>query len=611
MAAGALPAAAHANYVRSNPGADARLVKPPIEIRVVFSEPPDPRGSTVQVFDLGGQRVDLNDTTASGESNGLRVGVKPIGDGGYTVAWSTLSAVDGHETKGTFAFAVGNGPLPALPDVVNASPPPSPLELLGRTIGYAGIALALGAAYFALRVHAPTGATELRRERQLLLVAAGLLVVGSLLLVADQGGRLPPRLALFLGVRALAGLAIAAAAAAPFRATTRRDVVFAAALAAALTATLVSHATAIGDGKDMVLDLVHVAAVSIWSGGVVALLWIVLLRADRDDAMLARIAWRFSLTALVAVAVLVTTGTLQSLDRLVLVQDLVETPYGIALLAKILLLAIALSVGALNLLRYGPRADRRALVRGTVAETGLLAAVMVAAAVLTASAPPAQSTGAAFDETQRVSGYRVELVVPTATPGRSRFVLRVHQGLTPVTGAQKVALRFTMVEHDMGQSELIADERAPGEYVATGSPVAMFGTWKVQAIVRLAGRDDVDALFTVPIAGTQTASAVALTAGQFNLVVFPDPTVPIEGAPIALSIVVIDKQGNPVIGHRITGTLSGSAGQAALPSALTATEAGSGRYRIDIAALAKGTWTAKIAIDGPENSADYGFEVSP
>jgi len=133
-AAVATPASAHANYVKSNPAADARLVKAPTEVRISFSEPPDPKGSQIQVLDEQGTRWDLGDTTASDESNGLKVGMKAIGDGGYTVAWTTVSAVDGHETKGSFAFVVGNGPLPALPDIPNASPPPSPLEVAGRSL---------------------------------------------------------------------------------------------------------------------------------------------------------------------------------------------------------------------------------------------------------------------------------------------------------------------------------------------------------------------------------------------------------------------------------------------------------------------------------------------
>src|SRR5437763_592195 len=128
----------------------------------------------------------------------------------------------------------------------------------------------------------------------------------------------------------------------------------------------------------------------------------------------------------------------------------------------------------------------------------------------------ASPTDAAFDQTQHVGAYRVELVVTASIPGRNRFVLRVHQGLTPVTDVEKVALRFTMVEHDMGESELVAEQRAPGEYVAVGSPTAMYGTWKVQTIVRIPGKDDVDALFTVPISqqGGQGATAVALTTAH-------------------------------------------------------------------------------------------------
>src|SRR5205814_2056652 len=158
-------------------------------------------------------------------------------------------------------------------------------------------------------------------------------------------------------------------------------------------------------------DFAHVLAISTWAGGLIALVWCVLLpaRDDRevDARALGATVWRFSLTALVSVALLATTGMLQAFNRLVLINDLYETPYGIAL---------------------------------------------------------------------------------------------VHPALAPVTRAEKVAFRFTLVEHDMGEQELVATERAPGEYVADGSTTAMFGTWKIQTIVRLAGREDVSTVFTFPVA---------------------------------------------------------------------------------------------------------------
>jgi copper transport protein len=609
--AGATIADAHSNYVRSNPAADARLVKAPTEVRIAFSEPPDPKGSDIQVLDQTGTRWDLGNTAASDEPNGLKVGLKPIGDGGYTVAWTTVSAVDGHETKGSFAFVVGSGPLPALPDVPNASPPPSALEVAGRALSYAGIALGIGTAFFGIVVHPAADATEERRERQLLGLAAGLIVVGSAALVASQGDRIPPRLELFLSLRLLAGLVIAAALVPALRPALRRRIVLCCGIGAALTATLVSHATALGDYKDMTLDMIHILSISAWSGGVVAFLWIHLRTTNADRPALARTTWRFSIVALTSVTLLVTAGLLQALDRLVLIQDLVETPYGIALLAKGLLLIVILAVAAFNLLRHGPHGDRRALIRGTAVETALLAGVFLAAGILTALAPPAQPTGAAFDQTQHVSAYRVELVVPTSTPGRNRFVLRVHEGLQPVANAEKVALRFTMVEHDMGQAELVADERAPGEYVAIGSPTAMYGTWKVQAIIRIPGKDDVTALFTVPISPNgQTASAAALTTKSFALVVFPDPSAPIAGAPIQLSVVVLDN-GNPATGRAITGAIVAKDGQPTTGDSFTAREQGSGRYSIDIPALGPGKWTIRIQIGSPADTVDYAFTVSP
>ena len=612
--AGAAPVSAHANYVRSNPAADARLVRPPAEVRIAFSEPPDPKNSQIQVLDEKGTRWDLGIAMASDEPNGLKVGLKPAGDGGYLVAWTTVSAVDGHETKGSFAFVVGNGPLPALPDVPNAAAPPTPLEVAARALSYAGIALALGGALFGLIVHAAADPIEERRERQLLASAGALVAVGSAGLVLAVGDRLPPRLELLLSLRLLTGLAITGAAVATaLRGRKRRTLVLASGLVAALTATLVSHATALGNVKDMALDLVHVLSISAWSGGVVALLWIYLRSRGDEPGTLARTTWRFSLVALTSVAVLVTAGSLQALDRLVVIQDLVETPYGLALLAKIGLLLIILAIAAFNLLRYGPRGDRRALIRGTAIETALLAAVFVAAGVLTALAPPAQATGAAFDQTQHIGSFRIELVVPTSLPGRNRFVVRVQQGLTPITGAEKVALRFTMVEHDMGEAELIAVPRAPGEYVAVGSPTAMFGTWKTQVIVRLPGKDDITALFVVPIAqqSGQGATAMALSANAYNLVVFPDPSLPVDGAPIALSVVVLDKKGDPAARLKITGALTPKSGQPAQGDAFIATELGTGRYRIDIAALAKGHWTMKLTIGDAANTAEYTFDVSP
>jgi copper transport protein len=398
-------------------------------------------------------------------------------------------------------------------------------------------------------------------------------------------------------------------------------IALAAGIAAAMTATLVSHATALGSLKSMALDFVHVLSVSVWTGGVVALLCCVLL-ARRDETAedaraLGATVWRFSVTALIATALLITAGVLQAFDRLVLINDLYETPYGIALAVKIVLVLVALAIGAFNLLRWGPRLRagaraRSALIRDTLAETAIFIVIIVAASFLTAFAPPAQPSAAAYDQTQHVSGLRLEMLVASSGAGRNTYALRVHQGLAPVTGAEKVAFRFTMIEHDMGEQELVADERAPGEYVANGSPTAMYGTWKIQTIVRLAGREDISTVFTFPVgapSGGGTTTSQVLTIGPYTTIVFTDPATPQSGAPLTLFAVVVGADGNPVVGKQVRATFSGPASQAPIDGTEDAATLGPGRYKFAIAGLDAGTWKVTIAV-GNEGSGAYSLVVS-
>lgn len=628
---------AHANYLRSNPDSDARLARPPTEVRIEFSEPPDPRGSEILVLDPTGKRYDLGDIGPSGDPNGLRVSVGTLGEGGYTVAWTALSAVDGHTTKGSFVFVIGSGPLPAPPDVGAAAPPPTPLEIAGRALSYTGIALGLGTAFFVAFV----ARFESRREAGLLALAGALIAAGSLALALELGTSLPPRLGALLGVRALAGLLLVTVSVGPELARMRpvaalasgagvltigplatfgprRMIALSAALAAAMTATLVSHAAADPGPRNLALDFIHVVAASVWSGGVVALLRLVLLRSEDRSAEDARslgvTVWRFSITALGCVALIVVTGVLQSLDRLVLVQDLYETPYGIALAVKITLLAAALGLGALNLFRFGPRLRaglraRHGLVRDTLGETALFVVILIAASFLTALAPPAQATAAAYDETHHIAGLRLQMLVASGEPGRNRYVLRVQRGLAPIAGAEKVLFRFTMVEHDMGEQELVAAERAPGEYVADGSPTGMFGTWRIQAIVRLVGREDISTVFSFPVSAGGSAQSKVVTAGPYTMIAFTDPATPEAGAPVAIFVVLVGQDGNPVIGKTLRATFAGPSPQAPLGSVEDPATLGPGRYRFDVAALDAGRWDVTIAI-GDEGSGTYSLEVS-
>jgi len=567
------------------------------------------------VLDTAGARVDKADTGPSDEPSGLRVSMKEVGEGGYAVAWTAVSAVDGHLTKGSFAFAVGNAPLPPVLDVGEASPPPRPLEVAGRALSFGGMALLIGGAVFGLWVRRDPSLPEDRREQIFFALGAVLLVVGAVGLLLDQGGRSPPRLTASLTVRGLAGVVVLAAAAALAERRVRAVALVAGCVAAA-TATLVSHAAASDQIAQVGLDLVHAVAASAWSGGVAATLAVMLPSAATfPPGELGRIVGRFSAFAVVTVALLSLTGAVQAFLRLVLVQDLWETPYGIAVLAKVVLLLIALSFAAFNLLRWGPRLRatgdpgraRRWLGRDVAGETLVIVLIFSATGLLTALVPPAQpGGGGAFDETRHAGGLRLELLLATTSPGQNRFVLRAHEGLAPVTDALKVAFRFTMVEHDMGENELVADQRAPGEYVAAGNVTVMYGTWRVQAIVRRPEQADITTTFTVPIGAPVGPGSVAraIAAPPYDLIVYVDPAQPVAGAPLTLNIVVVNSKGDPVTGKAVRVTFTGPGTEAA-----SAKESSVGRYEAAVPALEAGRWTATIQI-GTEAKADYVFDVA-
>ena len=98
---------AHANVGQSVPAADQTLAGGPDRVRLSFSETPDPAGTGLMVGDANGVQVDMGDQVVSPADKQASVGLNPLAPGVYTVAWHSLSADDGHDAKGFFAFAVG------------------------------------------------------------------------------------------------------------------------------------------------------------------------------------------------------------------------------------------------------------------------------------------------------------------------------------------------------------------------------------------------------------------------------------------------------------------------------------------------------------------------
>lgn len=106
---GPQPAAGHAKLVRSQPAPGSTVKVPPTVVRAWFNDELDPRRSTMTVTDRRNRRVDdgkggvdLDDL----DRKSMRVGLRPIGPGVYTVGWKAVSADDQYAAQGTFRFTV-------------------------------------------------------------------------------------------------------------------------------------------------------------------------------------------------------------------------------------------------------------------------------------------------------------------------------------------------------------------------------------------------------------------------------------------------------------------------------------------------------------------------
>src|SRR6266508_1792242 len=183
------PAAGAHGSLRASEPADgpALLDQSPQAVRLEFTEAPDRALSAVHVLDASGRPVEQGEAQlVPGQPRALRVALKTLPAGVYTVSWRVVSRVDGHTTRGVFAFGVGEQAPGTIIGVESAavrqtSDPPTSLGVAGRWAVYWGFALLVGAAatglvVFGLRLPGRPGPLLVTA---LLLAAAGLVVMAA------------------------------------------------------------------------------------------------------------------------------------------------------------------------------------------------------------------------------------------------------------------------------------------------------------------------------------------------------------------------------------------------------------------------------------------------
>ena len=124
--------------------------------------------------------------------------------------------------------------------------------------------------------------------------------------------------------------------------------------------SLTSHAVAVSEDKMLAVaaDAIHLIATGLWGGGLLSLSW-VLYRGTK--CLKLPLSWaaeavrRFSLLAIVSVAVLLVTGLYQSWIQVGTLKTLFSTDYGRVLVVKLALFLGMAGLAALNLLSTKPK----------------------------------------------------------------------------------------------------------------------------------------------------------------------------------------------------------------------------------------------------------------
>ena len=368
VAASAAPAFAHATLDQTSPTAGQVLDRSPKKVTLGFDESVEVALGAIRVYNSKGDRIGIgNPSHPGGQQSQVQVDVPKLNDDSYVVTWRVISA-DSHPVSGAFTFQVGQGA--AAGNLQNLTQRLLANQGGDTTVGFlyavarfgvfASLALLIGAAAFLVFVwpdgRESSGAARLAWAGwfgAVITTVVGIGLEGAYAAALPLGDAIKPsvisdvfdtrfgrvwlfRLVLLLVAIPLLRLLV-----------NRRPVVEyplprwwqpAAAIVAVgllLTPGLSGHAGT-GDYVPLAIiaDVAHVGGVSLWLGGLVVLLAIVLRRKHLDE--LREIVPRYSRLALGAICVIIVSGAFQAWRQLGSLSNLRDTDYGKLLTAKLI-----------------------------------------------------------------------------------------------------------------------------------------------------------------------------------------------------------------------------------------------------------------------------------
>lgn len=350
-----------------------------------FSEQVALEATQVTVEHHGAETLATMEPEAESDGRVVRVELPPLQTGIYVVSFHVVSAVDGHETAGEFAFAVGSAgddlPMPSETFAARGW-----TDLAGAGLVFLGLAVALAGLAGPRLLPAARGAGPRLRGRRWLRLGLVIAATGALLTASRTGLErglpgLPSAGLAAVAVLVLVVLALGMATGPP-----RLAALPLAGAVAAWSAT--SHAASADGVAGWLLDVTHLAAALVWAGALLYLVAAVATARGTFRAAIMTQAWSYARLAAITVVVLGITGIAAAWRLLDHPAALWTTGYGRLIIAKSALFVLALVLAALARHRALAGGRPRLLGRLTGAEAAAVVAAMVVAAALVTTAPP-------------------------------------------------------------------------------------------------------------------------------------------------------------------------------------------------------------------------------
>ena len=552
LLASATPAFAHADLIASDPAPGAVLAESPERVTLEFTEPVTVANGAIRVCDADESRVDEGVVDVSDRVASLAL--PTLDEGSYVVTWR-IASDDGHPVSGAFTFQVGIGSGPSATSREVTGLADRLLEDQGgdavvgvlygitRWLAFVGLALLIGGATFSLLWPGARRAVSTRRVIRIGWVATAVATVLALLFygpyVAGLGvgdafstsllgdtvsGRLGQVWLARIVLLVIAGPLLALLASRDRSADADRPAPLPAwwlpagvlvAILLAATPGLSGHAIS-GRWSDIavVADTLHVLAMAVWLGGIVALASTALGSSSGNGTAAASTAvlGRFSRIALWSIAVIAASGTFQAVRQLGGFDALRESEYGRILVVKLVLVAGIVVVAAFSreiVLRMSARAwlskaenrpagkpasaplspheeasERTSLRRSVVFEVALGLAVLAATALLVNSPPGYSSTqavGGAVGVTMNADTVSVDVTVTPAVAGRNDVHVDLFTPAGAPLDAEDLTVTFELPTRDIPPIDVPLRRLSPGHYYSPGFDIPFPGEWQIAA----------------------------------------------------------------------------------------------------------------------------------